>query len=331
MLNTRIVTVAAALLCAANLVRAQEAPAGSSEKTFTPVFKYTVGELLTYSMKMTMKMEMKGEQGDLPLPGGENVMSGKAKLKTVKVKPDGTGVVHYTMSNFSMQMMGQTMQMPEMPPVTMEMDSRGRTKVVNAPAAQGNPMMGQFMNMQQGPNSGIILPDRPIKVGDTWETEVDVPGVAGQKAKATCKLAAVEQVGGQEALRIEQVMEGPMDMLVGPNGQPTTDAASAMMSMKGTFSVNSVSHVLEKNGRLLKSSGEMKLDMVMEMKGDAAAQSPFGSKMNMKMDGKMSTDLVSATMVNPSAQTKPAAAKTSAGTGAKKPAAPSKTSPTKKR
>ena len=38
----------------------------------------------------------------------------------------------------------------------------------------------------------------------------------------------------------------------------------------------------------------MKTEIKMEMKGEAASQSPFGSEMNMKMDGKMSMNLLSA-------------------------------------
>lgn len=278
--------------------------ASAQDKTYNLAVKYTVGDLLTYKMQMNTNMELKTPDGNPgPLPAMEMVMSTTTRMKTAGIKPDGTAVITTRNEKGEMTMMGNTVPIPKTPDVTLEIDKRGVGKMRGLEKIEGAQVLSQFMNMNQLPTTGAVLPDHPVKIGDSWETEI--PSPMGGTVKFTSTLLGVEQVGGQETLKIKQVMTMPMNFKIGPDTKPTTDEDKAMLIMKGDYIMNGLVNILEENGRLIKMAADIKGDITMEMKGDAAQQSPFGDKMNMKLDGKMSMNLLSADKVTAPAPVPP--------------------------
>ncbi len=264
------------------------------DKTYDIKAKYAVGDLLKYKMQMNMNLAMTVPTGASPFPGGEMIMSSGIKYKTVAVKPDGSAVIVMQAENAQVSMMGNAMPTPPSPPITMEVDARGVGKMRSGLNTPGMQALSQVMNLQQMPTMGVVLPDHPVKIGDSWDSEL--PSTMG-KIKLASTLLGVEAVGGVETLRIKMVTIMPLDIKMGKTGTPVTDAAAAMMIMTGTAVTNSILNIQADNARIIKMAGDVKTDMKMEMKGEAASQSPFGGEMNMKMDGKMVMSLVSAQKV----------------------------------
>jgi hypothetical protein len=278
---------------------APPAPPQDPDRTYSPVSKYAAGDLLKYRMTMTMAMEMVVPGGGAsPMPPMNMESTATVAMKTAGVKPDGTAVVVMTTGNAKSIMNGSEFPTPPAPAITMEIDKRGMSKVRGLEKVKGAEMLGQFMNMNNVPSMGAILPERPVKIGDTWETELPSP-MGGQKYKMVSTLLGVEKVGDQETLKIKQDFTVPMETMIGPEGGPTKDESKAMVVMSGSMVGSSVMNIVEGTGRLLKSMADMNADIKMTMKGEAAKQSPFGESMNMKMGMKMKMDLLSAGKVPP--------------------------------
>jgi len=305
------------LLLAASSVWGQDSQADPN-KTYDIKAKYAVGDLLKYSMRMNMDMAMTVPNGTSPFPGGKMEMSSDLKYKTVAVKPDGGAVLVVTTENAKGTMAGNSLPVPQTPPITMDVDSRGVATVRSAENLPGGAAISQVMNMNRMPAMGVVLPDHPVKVGDSWGTETPTP--IG-KIKIDCTLLGTEPVGGAETLRIKITTTVPLSMKMGPTGAPTEDADKAMMEMTGSVVSTNILNLLAENSRIVKMVGDFTSGVKMEMKGEAASKSPFGSEMNMKMDGKMLMNLVSAGKVSSDAA--------APADPPKKPAAPA-TKPAKK-
>lgn len=330
--------IAAAALLAAAPVAAQDAAGGQgADRTYTLVVKSAVGEFVRYQTQSTIKMEMKTASGESPLPmAPESTTDLTHKVKTLIVKPNGTMVNLTTVESGNIKVMGQSMPTPKTPAIRTEVDPMGRASVKGAEKLPGAQIMSQFLNMNNLPSTGMFMPDHPVKVGDNWVSEIAAPAGTG-KMKITSTLLGTEEVGGRETLKIKQVTELPLEMMMGADQRPVADEAKALMTMKGLVSVNSIANVVAENGRLVKMVGDIVMKMQMTLKGDAAKQSPFGEQLNMTGGGTISTTMLSegkeavtaADLAEPAAQKataapkKPTAAK-KATTATKKTTAPAK-------
>ena len=307
-------TLAATFLIALS-AGAQNAPVGpGGANLYTLSLKGSVGDLVRYKTQTTMKMQMKGANGESPLPTAPETSSEIIhKVKTVAVRPDGSMVQVMTIEKGQMHVMGQSVDMPATPPVTMEVDRLGRATIKGAEKLPGAQILNQFMNMNQVPSSGFLFPDHPVKVGDSWETLIPAPTGAG-KMKITSTLLGAEEIGGRQTLKLKQVTEMPLDLKVTADQKPAADEASAAMVMKGSIAVNSIANILPGNGRLVKVVGDIDMKMQMTLKGDAAKSSPFGPTLSMTGSGTYTSSLLSegkvpAAAAKPAARTKTGAAK----------------------
>ena len=270
-------------------VLAQEAPPTppvDPNKTYSPVAKYSLGDLLKYNMNMKMNMGMTAEKADTPLPKKmEMEVSAVAKMKTVKVGADGSAVVMILTESSTVTVNGSKAAAPAAPPMKMEINKLGVAKMSGLEKVQGAEMFSKMFNLDSLPSMGAVFPDHPVKVSESWETFMPNPFGGEEKLKIVSTLLGTEKIGGRETLKIKMVINMPMKIAMGANSQPTKDVSTAIMVMTGSINGNSIMNVIEETGRLVKSISSMKGDMNMEMKGDAAKQSPFGTNINMKLDG----------------------------------------------
>jgi hypothetical protein len=279
--------------------------AALQEQTYQPKVVFKVNERNTYTMKMNMKMDMVAEQGAGALPNMEMVMDAVTQMKTVGVKPDGSGVITVKTAGGKIVVLGMEQNIPDSPAQTFDVDPRGRMKMRQVAAAGGpGAVMRQFMDPNQLSFMGAILPDKPVKVGETWEVEIDV-AAAQKKTKVISTLLGLETVGGQPTLKIKQEMIMPFDMAMGMDGMPVKAGQKAAMTMKGELKVSGIINILEANSRLIKSTGDVTGSIDMILPEEVAAQSPFGSKMTMKMDAKVNMDLTKNEILAAEAPKKP--------------------------
>lgn len=273
-------------------------PALAQDKTYTLTPKHTAGEMVKYKFAMLMNMKMKDKDGKpLQLPGlSENGMEMKMNStlvqKTKSVNAEGTATLATQVRNGSMEVMGQTQNMPSSE-TTMEIDKSGKILKMDMPeaAGAGNPLAG-MLQFDKLSSTGFTPPGKPIKVGDKWEQ--DSPNVMkGMDVKVTNEALAVETLNGVETLRIKQRMKGNMNFNMGKDGKPSPDKVEGGMEMKGSLEGESVFNISVADARMVKMTGTFKAEMKMELPKEAAQQSPFGSTMNIGMEGTMSQNLLS--------------------------------------
>jgi hypothetical protein len=302
-MRTRTFISVFGLFYAASLtpVLAQETPPGpptDPNKTYSPVAKYSLNDLLKYKMGMKMLVSTKNDKGESPMPDQEMEMATTTKLKTVKVRDDGSAVLMSTTEGGTMTSMGTKAPIPATPPIKMEINKFGIAKMSGMENLQGGAAISKMFDFNNMPSMGILFPDHPVKVGESWENLLPNPMGGDEKLKIVSTLLGVEMLGGRETLKIKQTMAMPMKLAFGQGGV-TKDETNAMMVMKGIVNSNGIMNIIEETGRLVKSIGTIQGNVAMEMKGEAAKQSPFGPKMNMKMDGSITMELLSEGKVSP--------------------------------
>ncbi|HXG23948.1 MAG TPA: hypothetical protein VNJ09_05280, partial [Chthonomonadales bacterium] len=197
---------------------------------------------------------------------------------------------------------------PSMPPFTMEVDRLGKiVKVRDLPAMPGGQMMSQFMNFNNMPGMGVVLPDHPVKIGDTWVTEVPFPMAGDQKIKIMSTLLGVEEIKHQPTLKIKQDIIIPFNLKMGQDGRPTESAEDTVMSMHGQMTASGTMNILEENARVVRSvyEGGGKIEMM----GKAFPVEQTGGSVVMNMTMKMNMNLVSAEKVQPTPTLRKAPAK----------------------
>ncbi len=294
--------------------------AQDAEKTYTIAPKYKAGEMSKSKFDMNMNMKMKPEKQGLPIPPNMLMkMGGTMVQKTKSVKPDGGAVYTSEMRNGAVEVMGMQQEVPSGAPATIEVDGKGKVLKVDfpKPAGGGGGMMGGMggmMNFDRMSSLGLIYPDKPVKIGEKWEQSVS--GVMGDGAvKIISELISVETIGKTETYKIKQIIDFPLDMKIGADQKPTTDAKKAVMIMTGKMSMMNVLNVDIDNARVVKSVGKLLSNMEMKMQGEAAENSPFGASMVMDMDADLNLTLESVGSASADAQaTKKPAVKTKQGT-----------------
>ena len=296
-----VLTIAVSTMGTACQAQDTPPPPPLDAKTYTLEAKHTVNEALKYKMSMKMKMDMKAAKTDAALPKlGDITMDMTMRLKTVAVKPDGTGVIVMQVLDGESTAMGQKRSMAGTPPITQEVDKRGKVVSMKGMEALPGAQFMQGMDFKNMGVTGLILPDHPVRVGDTWETEQAFP-LGDSKGKVTCTILGTESIQGQETLKIKQIWAVPLNMNMGMDGKPTKDEANAMIGMTGNVTISSLANILPANARAVKTVADVDMKLIMSMKGAAAAQSPFGETMEMTSKGKTELALLSAEIVTPPA------------------------------
>lgn len=288
------------LACLTLAGQSQEAPPAPPTqeglKTYSPALRPTVGDLARYKLVMTMTTSMKNEKGENPLPGGnmDTKINGVVRYRTVEVKPNGNIVQRMGTEKMQTQMMGNELPVPQTPPVTAELNRRGLTVGSGRiPAGAQTQAMGMMGMMGGGganlPGTSIVFPDKPVRIGDTWEVKSTLP-VMNMTLNYRVTLVGVETYKGREVLRMKQIVTSPLSMPAGPGGD--SGDADVPFTIKGNFEIESTSLVVEKTGLVLQSAGDLKMKMNIVTKD--AASSPIGNNMNVDVVGKIGMDLIEA-------------------------------------
>lgn len=277
------------------------APAAAQDKhllRFRFVPDHVVHTMVTQDMVMNMSMAGQNQNTTM-----SQHMWTMAKTKEVK---DGTAAIEQTVlrikAKMAMPMLGDIdydSDDPESDPGMLQsmaelvgkttstrVDASGKVLDFKLPEELEGQMRSMGMDLKQAFTQGFTaLPEKPIGIGETWETSFDMPmGQMGKaKAKVTNKLKSVEG----DFVSIDQEIAMTLDggMLEGMKVEITKAA--------GTNKID------------LRSGAPVEMTMDMEMKMDGGEDMPM--KMTMAMKQAMR-------QVEPPAKKEPAKAPTT-GTG----------------
>ncbi len=141
-------------------------------------------------------------------------------------------------------------------PVLMTYDAQGTLISIKRPTevASGNPMFSAMLGQGLLSMQGVILPKKPVHVGQTWTDQMKIPGVTGA-ASSTIKttLVRVENIGKYRTARLHVVISTPVSAYLDAALQPTQKASAAVSAMTGTALVTDEVDFAIAEGRVVRS------------------------------------------------------------------------------
>jgi hypothetical protein len=161
-------------------------------------FSYKKGDTFRYKMEVVASvMGM-----DVTVKTGQ-------KMTVKEIKENGDYVIVYEGEAGVANIGGQEQEMPAQPPFNITISKRGKFVSYNSEAQQGimSPEIVKLMAVM----SENVLPEKAVKAGDTWTTEVDNPAVKNQKVVTKTTFLGIEKVEGVDYWKIKQVSEAATD------------------------------------------------------------------------------------------------------------------------
>jgi hypothetical protein len=156
------------------------------------------------------------------------------------------------------------------PPVRILMDKRGRILAAAGleQANVGLPIPGLDLNqiLMQGGQLG--LPDREVKVGDTWTDSIPVKTATGAtvQMQQNSRLAGFERVNGMDCAKIEQTTVLPVEMAL------PTQALGLTSAIKGQITITGAKYFAYEKGLLVKDDGVIDLNLQISTSMQAQGQ-----------------------------------------------------------
>jgi hypothetical protein len=208
------------------LVLAQAAAA--QDKAVSLAYNYKAKD--SYRSKVTVNTSVNGQ---------DVAVIATAKTEIKEVKPNGDFVIVTTNEGGKLNLGGQEQDQPAQPPVTFTRTKYG--KLVDYKA--DDVAMGVLSPEVQKLMAAIgeqLLPEKDVKKGDTWTTEIDNPAVKDKKVTVKGTFLGTETVDGTELWKVKQQADA------------VTDKDGAKLTIDFTNWINPA------NGQVVKSEGTVK-------------------------------------------------------------------------
>jgi hypothetical protein len=210
-------------------------------------YKFRKGEVHRYSMDMSMKMAF-SQHSNKPM----NLDTlGVFKQAVQSVSSDGSGTVALTVEKMTTQMNGKSQTENSNSTSIVKISPTGGTTIVSSPTTKQN---GNLSSMQMMSN----FPKSPVRAGNTWESNFNMPGAPMNMAgafKLTNKVEKITRSMGKTVafihstgtLDMGKLLHDSKQMPAGSNakGGMTADlhyifniSEGLVQSMDGTASIN---------------------------------------------------------------------------------------------
>ncbi len=224
------------------------------------------GDLLEYELRATAGVTLAGARAGDSIVLGQITMEQPLRLRTLGVRPDGTAVLEITTGNGRVTAFGSPASLPAGARTVLEADRLGR--IVRAAQAEplplGPPELALLLPL---PNLGIVLPEQPVRTGETWTADVLLPANE-KKARLVSTLLGLEMVEGAQTLKIRQSWTIPLQVHVGRDNRPAAGVRQSILTITGNVKVDSTLHLQESSGRLVKSLASFSGQVVRALDND---------------------------------------------------------------
>ena len=266
---------------------------------------YKAGDVSKYSFHVVLKYTVAASGMSIPL---NMDMSAKETATVKSVDSDGTADLSVVISDISMKMTmnGTTNTTTTNTPQTIDMKiaKDGRVISVNGNAFGNNALPG--VSGTQGGVISAILPDHPVKPGDTWTKNYDVPNPVGTgsiHATSDNTYLRDDTVNGAKAAVVESktstnlTMNLDLGSMLGAPGtaSPSPSTAGGSLTMTGTSKADTTSWVDVSGHRIVKthSTGTVDATITVSATPSPAATVPsFSGPITLK--GTQTVDLTPA-------------------------------------
>jgi hypothetical protein len=164
---------------------------------------YKAGDVSRYATTMRVKVM-----------GNEFVQESVDKIEVKKVDPDGTAGLTYEIESGSYILNGNKNDLPKAPPWAITRDKQNR--FVKATTEETfEVFMAPEVRRLLFSCVEVVFPDKPVKVGDTWTTELDNPAVKGKKITLKTTFRGKEMLEGASISKVEQRAEADTNLTGG--------------------------------------------------------------------------------------------------------------------
>lgn len=237
----RITLGATAVLVAFPLSAGAQAPtpAAPAAGTVTLRYKFTPGQVHRYKVTINMVgTMMTGQSGaGFPINTATQFVL-KQTVKDVRAT-DGAATISTEIESTRFAMNGQEQTVPDAQqtamkkPTTLLLLPTG--KVLPTPAADTPELSMSAMDFSKAfLNLITVLPEGPVKAGDTWESTLATPGMAGSDLKFASTLTALTGEGDAARASIDQKINGVLQSMP---GQPMPMGIKITGTITGTGTV----------------------------------------------------------------------------------------------
>ncbi|HLK55509.1 MAG TPA: hypothetical protein VKU00_03040, partial [Chthonomonadaceae bacterium] len=140
--------------------------------------------------------------------GGADVVVEQGRKYTVKEIKDNGDIVYVVADlggKFSIN--GGDMDIPPGASVTLTQDKTGKIIDYKPDANDQNPYLSDTTQYLVAMVDHIILPDKPVKPGDSWKTEAKNPAAKDKKVSIKTTFVGLDKVDGMPAWKIKQTLE----------------------------------------------------------------------------------------------------------------------------
>ena len=146
------------------------------------------------------------------------------KDEVTEVKDNGNVVTVQTPEATIVNIGGMDMEQPGGAKVTATRDKYGKLVELKAPEEAGAFMSPEVQKFQAS-ITDILMPEKPVKAGDSWTTELDNPMVKGKKFSVKTTFVGIEKLEGKEYWKVKQTATADSDAA----GAKTTVEFTAML------------------------------------------------------------------------------------------------------
>lgn len=147
-------------------------------------------------------------------PSGQSqvTLSSTAQRMVKEVKPDGSVVLAVTPGMTTIDFGSGPQPGPAQPPFTITFDKFGRFIAMDRGKNDdmGGGVVPEALGLLEA-SIHVVLPDHPVKSGDTWQTLMDDPLVKDKKAQMKNTFDGTIVYHGQSCWKVEQSLQAPID------------------------------------------------------------------------------------------------------------------------
>lgn len=265
---------------------------------------YKAGDTYRYAFHAVLKYTIATSGLSIPL----NMDLGAKEAITVKsVDSDGTADMSVVISDVSMKMtLNGTTNTTTTPAAAGSIDMKiakdGRVISVNGNAFGNNALPG--ISGMQGGIVSAILPDHPVKPGDTWTKSYDEPnplGASSIHATSNNTYLRDDTVNGVKAAVIESKVTTNLNMtldlgamLGASTGTPSTGSGAGSLTMTGTARSDTTTWIDTGARRIVKTHSTGSVDATMNVQAPPGTATTPGLTGPIAFKGTQTLDLTPA-------------------------------------
>jgi hypothetical protein len=186
------------VVCAMAAVSAQAVQA--QDKPVTLARTYKAGDVQRY--KVTVNASVMGM---------DVIVTSTAKNTIKEIKKNGDVVIEAADEGTKVSFGGQEQEQPAGAPITETRSKTGKlVDLKTDPASQA--LLSPEIQKMSAMVSDIIVSEKAVKPGESWETEFDNPAVKGKKLTVKTTFVGTEKVEGKELWKVKQSLTAETGM-----------------------------------------------------------------------------------------------------------------------